>query len=104
MSDDKNPPPANDPRLQSIEDRLKSLQDEISPHTTTAPPPSNSTQSQRAGMRAGSELIGGLLGGLMFGYFFDYMVGTKPYGLVTGLLLGVVAGFYGVYRYTMATK
>jgi F0F1-type ATP synthase assembly protein I len=43
---------------------------------------------------AGYTLIGaiGLLGGL--GYAFDAWRGTSPWGLLVGLLLGIVVGFY----------
>jgi F0F1-type ATP synthase assembly protein I len=43
---------------------------------------------------AGYTLIGaiGLLGGL--GYAVDAWQGTTPWGLLIGLLLGVVVGFY----------
>ena len=45
-------------------------------------------------MVAGYTLIGaiGLLGGL--GYAIDAWQGTTPWGLLIGLLLGVVVGFY----------
>ena len=43
---------------------------------------------------AGYTLIGaiGLLGGL--GYAFDAWRGTSPWGLLVGLLLGILVGFY----------
>ena len=47
---------------------------------------------------AGYSLIGAILlfGGL--GYALDLWRGTAPWFLVTGLLLGVVVGFYGLAR------
>lgn len=51
---------------------------------------------RRAGPAAGASytLIGAivLLGGL--GYLIDQWRGTQPWGLVTGLVLGLVVGFY----------
>lgn len=51
---------------------------------------------QRAGPAAAASyaLIGAivLLGGL--GYFGDLWLGTSPWLLVSGLLLGIVVGFY----------
>ena len=43
---------------------------------------------------AGYTLVGAilLLGG--FGYLFDRWAGTPPWGLVAGMLLGLVVGFY----------
>jgi F0F1-type ATP synthase assembly protein I len=55
---------------------------------------------RRAGTFAGASysLIGAilLLGGL--GYAADGWLGTEPWLLVTGLLLGVVVGFYELAR------
>ena len=51
---------------------------------------------QRAGPAAGASytLIGAiiLLGGI--GYAIDAWRGTGPWGLLVGLLLGVIVGFY----------
>lgn len=54
-----------------------------------------------SGMRAGGELIGGILGGVIFGACADWMFDISPIGLVIGTILGVGAGFYGVYRATL---
>jgi ATP synthase protein I len=55
---------------------------------------------QRAGTVAGASysLIGAivLLGGL--GYFGDRWLGTDPWLLLGGLLLGIVVGFYELAR------
>lgn len=54
----------------------------------------------RSGPVAGASytLVGGilLLGGL--GYGLDAWLGTRPWGLVIGLILGVVVGFYELIR------
>ena len=51
-----------------------------------------------AGPAAGASytLVGGiiLLGGI--GYAFDRWRGTAPWGLVVGLVLGIVVGFYAL--------
>ena len=56
----------------------------------------------RAGSAAATSytLIGAILflGGL--GYGFDYWRGTGPWGVFTGLLLGVVVGFYELIKST----
>ena len=39
-----------------------------------------------------------LLGGL--GYGFDYWRGTSPWGVLIGLLLGIVVGFYELIKTT----
>lgn len=56
--------------------------------------------AQDAGPAAGASytLVGGilLLGGL--GYAFDRWQGTEPWGLVIGLVLGVLVGFYSLIK------
>ena len=57
--------------------------------------------SRSGNAAAGSyTLIGAiiLLGGL--GYGFDYWRGTSPWGLLIGLLLGIVVGFYELIKTT----
>jgi F0F1-type ATP synthase assembly protein I len=47
---------------------------------------------------AGYGLIGALLlcgGG---GYAIDRWLGTEPWGLVGGLILGIIVGFYGLAK------
>ena len=55
---------------------------------------------ERAGPAAAASysLIGGiiLLGGV--GYAVDAWQGTGPWGLLVGLMLGVVVGFYGLVK------
>ena len=43
-----------------------------------------------------ATIIGGLLG-----YALDYFFGSKPWGLVVGIVFGVAAGCLGVYRAAM---
>jgi ATP synthase protein I len=56
--------------------------------------------ASRAGNAAAVSysLIGAivLMGGL--GYGFDWWRGTSPWGLVVGLLLGIVVGFYELIK------
>jgi F0F1-type ATP synthase assembly protein I len=59
------------------------------------------TATQSGTAAAGSyTLIGAivLFGGL--GYGFDYWRGTSPWGTFTGLMLGVVVGFYELIKTT----
>jgi F0F1-type ATP synthase assembly protein I len=61
---------------------------------------------QRAGPAATASytLIGGilLLGGL--GYAVDEWRGSSPWGLLTGLILGISAGFYAIVKSTLRPK
>ena len=71
-------------RSFSLEDSAKSLQE----------------NAQRSASAAGASytLIGAIvvLGGL--GYGFDLWRGTSPWGAFTGLLLGIVVGFYELVK------
>lgn len=77
---------------QKVDDDAISSSD---PHKNNKPRASNG-----GAFRAGGELLGGILGGLLLGYCADATFSTKPFGMVIGLMLGIIAGFYGVYRIT----
>jgi ATP synthase protein I len=47
-------------------------------------------------------MTGSVALGTLGGYFLDRRLGTKPWLLVTGALLGVAAGFYGFIRAVIA--
>lgn len=51
--------------------------------------------------RLGTELtVATIIGGLL-GYALDNFFGTKPWGLVVGIVLGSAAGCLAVYRVAM---
>ena len=51
--------------------------------------------------RLGTELtVATIIGGLL-GYALDNFFGTRPWGLVVGILLGSAAGCLAVYRVAM---
>ena len=55
-------------------------------------------QGVQLAFRLGTELtVATIIGGLM-GYALDSFFETKPWGLVVGVIFGVVAGCLGVYR------
>jgi F0F1-type ATP synthase assembly protein I len=47
---------------------------------------------------ASYTLIGAVLGLGAIGYGFDHWQGTYPWGMVTGLFLGMVVGFYELIK------
>ena len=69
-------------RMKSLERSMRAFQDNV----------------QRSGPAAAASytLVGGILflGGL--GYAADLWLGTQPWFLVTGLVLGIVVGFYAL--------
>jgi ATP synthase protein I len=51
-----------------------------------------------AGYRLIAELVGGVLGGLGLGWLVDRLVGTSPWGLIVGVLLGTGASVFAIAR------
>ena len=42
--------------------------------------------------------------GLAAGYFFDKWLGTQPWGLIVGLVMGIIAGYRNIYIIMKRTK
>jgi ATP synthase protein I len=58
-------------------------------------------QGMQVAFRLGTELtVATVIGGLL-GYALDSFFGTKPWGMVIGILLGSAAGCLAVYRVAM---
>jgi ATP synthase protein I len=63
--------------------------------------PASGGQDQRAigrGYRFLGEVVGGVLGGLGFGWLLDQFAHTAPFGLIGGLLIGVVVSSFVAVR------
>jgi F0F1-type ATP synthase assembly protein I len=61
----------------------------------------------RQGLRhlgLGVELIAPLLAGLFGGYWLDGKLGTSPWFLITGTVLGFAAGFLNFFRAVLPRK
>jgi ATP synthase protein I len=52
--------------------------------------------------RLGTEMTVATLLGAGFGYGADHFFGTKPWGIVVGVILGGAAGMLNVYRAAQA--
>ncbi|MCA3562938.1 MAG: AtpZ/AtpI family protein [Methylocystis sp.] len=50
------------------------------------------------GFRVTSELVAGMLVGGFIGWWLDHWLGTKPIALLITVMIGMVAGFWNVYR------
>jgi len=46
----------------------------------------------------GLQLAGGVAGFAFGGYWIDKRYGTQPWGLVAGLVLGIVGGLYSLVK------
>ena len=56
------------------------------------------------GARAGVELVGAMLGGGLIGWLLDKMLDTSPLFFFIFFFLGVVTGFYNIYKITVKTE
>jgi ATP synthase protein I len=100
-SDDNGQAPdgGEDPRLNSLEERLKAAH--RSEAERTAPKQTGKAFTGKGvsqGNRVLSALIGTPLGGLIVGYALDAVLGTRPWVMLAMLFLGIVAGFVQIWR------
>jgi F0F1-type ATP synthase assembly protein I len=65
-------------------------------------PKSASDLSRLAGI--GFELTAAVAGFTFLGWLWDRHFGTRPWGLLTGALLGLIGGMYNLIRQTMAAS
>ena len=84
----------NDPKLRDLEEKLKAAK-------ARGAQPSKKHQSKldaSIAYRIIIDLFAGLLVGGFLGYMLDTYAHTKPFGMVIGLLLGAIGGFYTVFK------
>lgn len=87
---------------KSLEARLKRLEAELA-ERKPKPRPADDDRAASAGFYAqalslSSEFIGAVAVGFAIGYGLDYFLGTKPWGMIIFLLLGLGAGMLNVMR------
>jgi len=56
------------------------------------------------GLRIGIELVAGVVAGAFLGLMADRLLGTKPWLLIVGFILGCAAAFLNVYRVAQAEE
>jgi len=97
--DDKAPGGDEDPRLASLEERLKAAHHAEAERTASMDVPNVFTgKGVSQGNRVLSTLIGAPLGGLVVGIAVDEFAGTRPWAMIVLLFLGIVAGFVQIWR------
>ncbi len=91
--------PEDDPKLQKLDAELKSAREEYEKDYN--PKQSDNDENVGIGARAGTELVGAIIGGGLLGYGLDYYFETTPIFFLICLILGVITGFYNIYKITM---
>jgi ATP synthase protein I len=46
----------------------------------------------------GAMITANVIGGIIVGYLLDRWLSTSPWMIVTGLILGTISAFIGIYR------
>lgn len=87
-----------DPRLDKLSEDLKSARQEFEEDYHINP---KEDENVTHGARAGIELVGAVIGGALIGYGLDYVFKTSPAFFIIFILLGVITGFYNIYKITM---
>jgi len=95
----EDPESGEDPRLTSLEERLREAHHAEAERTATKAVGNAFTgKGVSQGNRVLSALIGAPLGGLFIGFAIDEFLGTRPAAMLTMLFLGTVAGFVQIWR------
>lgn len=89
----------DDPKLEKLETELKAARAEYNEDYNPKPKPSD--ENVGVGARAGVELVGAVIGGALIGYGIDYYFKTSPAFFLIFIILGVITGFYNIYKITM---
>jgi ATP synthase protein I len=91
----------DDPRLTKLESELKEARAEYDRDYN--PKAKGDEKSVSDGARAGVELVGAVIAGALIGWLIDYYAGTSPAFFLVFIILGVITGFYNIYKITMGT-
>lgn len=57
-----------------------------------------SASAMACGLRLSSAFVGAIVAGAMLGWLIDYAFSTSPWGLITCLCIGFIAGFFNLMR------
>jgi ATP synthase protein I len=96
---DEAPGGDEDPRLASLDDRLKAAHRSEAERTApigAAAPFTGKGTSQ--GNRVLSTLIGAPLGAMLIGWLFDRWLDTQPKAMLIMLFLGIISAFVQIWR------
>ncbi|MFM9973437.1 MAG: AtpZ/AtpI family protein [Beijerinckiaceae bacterium] len=104
MRDNGQTPDNQDAKLKARLDHLSSAikaetaHVEVERKTAETKPDKGLGKALATGLRVSTELVAGVLVGGFIGWWIDRWLGTKPFGFLIMLLIGMVAGFWNVYK------
>ncbi len=102
MSTDRTeeaPDGGEDPRLASLDERLKAAHHAEAERTTPKGASSAFTgKGASQGNRVLSTLIGAPLGAMLIGWLIDRWLGSAPGAMLTMLFLGIISAFVQIVR------
>ncbi len=87
--------------LRDLDDRLRRLREREGSGGDEPPRGRGASAGLGMAMRIGVELVAALLVGVGIGWGLDQWLGTTPWLLLVGFLLGSVAGMMNIYRVMM---
>ena len=82
----------NSDALQDLEDRLEEAQ------ARHAKPDPRERANKAIGFKYASDFSAAIIVGAMLGYGIDKLLGSMPWGLLIGLILGFAAGVLSITR------
>lgn len=92
----QDPTGGEDPRLTSLEERLKAAHDAEAARTGKKRKPPSKGYSQ--GNRVLAELIAGIAGGALIGWVIDRFLDSAPVALLVSMFLGIAVAFRNIIR------
>lgn len=88
--------------LRDLEERLDKAHRGRDRPAVTPPPDGSGAGDSRSALglafRIGLELVVAVVVGVAIGWAFDRWLGTRPWGMIVFLFLGIGAGMVNVYR------
>jgi ATP synthase protein I len=104
MRDKGQLPDNHDAELKARLDRLSSAINAETSHVAVERKAAETTPDKglgkalATGLRVSTELVAGVLVGGFIGWWIDRWLGTKPFAFLIMLMIGMVAGFWNVYK------
>ena len=92
----QDPNGLEDPRLTSLEERLKAAHEAEAVRTGSKHKKPSKGYSQ--GNRVLAELLAGLVGGALIGWLIDRWLDSAPVALLVSLFLGIAVAFRNIIR------